>query len=87
MSRGNKKLRKLNLSSSEESFEILTAHDHVVQQFSPVHFRIDGRIDVWPSTKKWFDRVTFRRGTYTDLVEFARQHLSEIEETKLAIYG
>jgi hypothetical protein len=76
-----------NLKTSEEEFEVLAACDHVIQQFSPLHFRIDGRVDVWPSTKKWYDRITFRKGSYTDLVQFARAYLSEVEETKALIYG
>lgn len=85
--RGNKKLKAERLLTSEEEFEILTAYDHVVQQFSPLHFRIDGRLDVWPSTQKWYDRTNFRKGEYDDLVTFARDYLKEMEETKLRVYG
>ncbi len=30
--------------------------DHKIEQLSEWHFRIDGRIDVWPSTKKFMIR-------------------------------
>lgn len=72
------RLTKLaNLKEGEEALEILVAFDYRVIQFSPVHFRINERLDVWPSTKRWYDQKTFRKGAYDDLVKMVKNLLPQ----------
>ena len=62
--------RLKNLAEGEEQMDILIAKDFHVERFSDYHFRINDRLDVWPSTKKWYDRLTMRKGEYNNLIEF-----------------
>lgn len=71
----NKIRKKLNLEEGHEALERLVAWDYEVQAFSDVHIRINDRLDVWPSTKRWFDKKTFRKGSYEDLESFVKSHL------------
>lgn len=64
--------KRKNLENGIELLDVLVAHDFSVVQFSPFHFRVNDRLDVWPSTKKWFDRNTQRKETYNNLIEIAR---------------
>jgi hypothetical protein len=66
--KSHKKTR--NLIQGKEELEQLVALNFDVVQFAPYHFRINGRLDVWPSTKKWFDRATGRKGSYEILISF-----------------
>lgn len=65
-------IKRLNLREGEEALEKLVAWDYKVYQFAASHFRINDRLDVWPSTKRWYDTVTRVSGTYIDLEHFVR---------------
>ena len=78
--------RKENLSASAEAFEILGAYDHQIVQFSPYHFRVNNRLDVWPSTKKAYDIRSHRKFQYDDLVDFVMRRFEEIKSAA-AVYN
>lgn len=63
------KQKKQNLAEAANQWDILAAYDHTIVQLSPYHFRIDGRLDVWPSTKKAYDTISHVKYEYEDLVE------------------
>ena len=72
--------KKRNLEQGEEALDILAALDFRVKQFSPYHFRINERLDVWPSSKSTRDLQLKTKEGYTDLVEFVRHHFKYIDE-------
>lgn len=70
------KLTKIaNLNASKEALEVLVAHDYEVYQLSEYHFRINRRLDIWPSSKKWYDLKTMAKGQYEDLEKFVKHFL------------
>ena len=36
------------------------------------HYRINGRLDVWPSIKRYYDLKNRHKGSYDDLEKFVR---------------
>lgn len=74
---GSKRRKQANLKAGEAELEELVAFDYQVVQLSPYHFRINGRLDVWPSSKRWWDCRTFGKGDYQDLVAFVKAHLPQ----------
>lgn len=74
-SQAEKLIRRNNLIKGEEELEILVAWDYRVRHLDTYHFRINDRLDVWPSSKKWFDQRTRRSGTYDNLESFVEGFL------------
>lgn len=81
----NKLLKKRNLSAAEEAFEILAAYDHDIRQLSPYHFRVNKRLDIWPSSKKAYDLRSHRKFEYDDLVDFVMTYFSESRVAELIV--
>ena len=75
----NKKaiVKKQNLEEGKDALERLVAWDYTVQQFSEIHFRVNGRLDVWPSTKKWWDSRRNVTGVYDELESFVKMYLPQ----------
>lgn len=71
----NKLTKISNLSAGKEALEILVAYDFEVYQLSDYHFRINNRLDIWPSSKKWYDLKTGMKGEYGDLEKFTKSFL------------
>ncbi len=74
---GQKRWRRFNLREGSEELEILVAEDYQVVQFSPYHFRVNDKLDIWPSSRKWYDRRTKGRGQYKDLLMFVRSAIKQ----------
>lgn len=70
-----KQTKRSNLIAGESALENLVAWDYTVHQFNESHFRINNRLDVWPTTKKYYDTKTQRRGTYDELESFVKNFL------------
>lgn len=71
-----KKLAKIaNLESGKSALEVLVAYEYAVYQLSEYHFRINRRLDIWPSSKKWYDLKTMMKGQYEDLEKFVKGYL------------
>jgi hypothetical protein len=64
-----------NLQQGKTDLETLVAYDYTVEQFSDYHFRINGRLDVWPSSRRYYDQKTQRKGEYNSLEFFVRGFL------------
>lgn len=66
-----------NRQEGEEALEILVAWDYQVSQLSQYHFRINGRLDIWPSTRAWYYLPTHEKGRYEHgkLEQFVRGFL------------
>lgn len=73
--------KRRNMFLAEEAFEILAAYDNVIIQLSEHHFRINDRLDVWPSTKKYYDLKSHIKGDYGDLVGFVMTWFQEHEKS------
>lgn len=59
-----------------DALECLVAWDFKVQPFSAIHFRVNDRLDLWPSTRKWYDTKSHRKGSWEgDLEEFVKSYL------------
>lgn len=73
------KLKKLiNLNDGKTALEILVALDFSVDQKSEYHYRINHRLDVWPSSKKFYDIKNHRKGTYDDLRTLVVSHFEDL---------
>lgn len=75
LSKAEKAQRALNLFQGEMELEELVAFDYRVVQYSEYHFRINNRLDVWPSSKKWYDQKTLRKGEYENLSKFVKEFI------------
>ncbi len=67
MTQSKKIEKENNLRKGEEDLEILVAWDYRVEQLSEYHFRINERLNVWPSTKKFYDANSQKKGKYETL--------------------
>lgn len=74
-SEAEKAKRAANLFEGKYQMEVLVAYDYRVVQLSEYHFRINNRLDVWPSSKKWWDNKTMRKGEYENLEKFVKKFL------------
>ena len=54
----------------QEDFDILAAYDCHIVQFGEHHYRIDGHLDVWPTTGKSYDIKSHKKDTFSKLVPF-----------------
>jgi hypothetical protein len=72
--------KKRNLEQGEEALDILAALDFRVKQFSPYHYRINDRLDVWPSSKITYDILSKTKEGYNDLVEFTQFHFKNLRD-------
>lgn len=61
--------------SITDELEILVAHDFRIHEFSEHHFRINERLDVWPTRRRWYDLKSHQRGFYTSMVELVHNFL------------
>ena len=76
-----KKARKRRLLEiGEEALEFLVGLDYEVVQLSEYHFRVCGRLDIFPSTRTWYDIRSRQRGQYNELKEFVINYFSVNEE-------
>lgn len=71
-----KKLQKQrNLETGYEEMDILAAYDYQITEFSGYHYRINDRLDVWPSSKKWYDKTLNSGGTYETLMQLVKDRM------------
>ncbi len=82
-----KKNKQKNWEAGTAAMENLVAFDFDVKAFSDIHFRINRRLDVWPTTKRWYDIRTHRKGAYEELERFVKAHFSAIKQEELAVLG
>jgi hypothetical protein len=64
-----------NLQLGKTDLKTLVSYDYTVEQFSDYHFRINGPLDVWPSSRRYYDQKTQRKGEYNSLEFFVREFL------------
>ena len=69
--------RDNRLRSSGETFEILVAMDYRVEQLSEYHFRVNGKLDIWPSSRKYYDIKLGRKGEYVKLKDFVVEYFKQ----------
>ena len=79
--------KKQNLKNGAAALENLVAFDFEVHAFSEIHFRINRRLDVWPSTKRWYDLRTHEKGSFIELESFVKGHFKTIQEVQDAVLG
>lgn len=60
----NKQAKIFNWERGTEELDNLVSFDYEVKAFTDIHFRINRRLDVWPSTRSWYDIRTGRKGKY-----------------------
>lgn len=70
-----KAAKRKNWEEGTEALENLVSYDYEVHSFSDIHFRINRRLDVWPSTKRWYDHKSMRKGEYQNLEAFVKSFL------------
>lgn len=67
------KLRSAKIKKSEEELrDIQRAFPNVVL-FTKVHLRIKGKLDVWPTTGRFYNRVTHAKGMYAGIADLIEQ--------------
>lgn len=73
MSRSDWIRRENNLNAAFDVLDILVAYDYRVEIFhNELHWKINGTLNVWPSTRKYYNDKTGERGVYDDLVRLVR---------------
>lgn len=48
-----------------------------VRQLTPYHYRVEGRLDLYPKRRRWHDIKTNTRGSYDNAQKIAEQVLSK----------
>lgn len=74
-SEAKKIYRARKLKEGEDALERLVARDIRVVQLSEYHFRINGRLDVWPSSGKYYDIKNGAKGTCSKLFPFVMEYI------------
>ena len=69
-----KKKKLKNYNQGLEALDNLVAWDFEVHAFTAIHWRINKRLAIWPSTQKYYDIKSHEKGTYTNLEHFVKQH-------------
>lgn len=64
---------RLNLMQGEAHLQMLVAQDYRVEQLSEYHFRINERLNVWPSTRKYYDANSQKKGTYKNILALVEE--------------
>ena len=64
---------KHNTRNAEDELEALVSFDYSVVQFTEWHFRINGRLDIWPPRRKYYDNKSMRKGTYSTLKDLVKE--------------
>lgn len=77
----NNKTKKRNWQRGTEALDNLVSFDFKVHAFSDIHFRINDRLDVWPSTKRWYDLKTGRKDNYEELERFVKSFFNYATNT------
>lgn len=44
--------KRFDISHIDDDMDILAAHDYEIMKFQDTHFRVNGILDVWPSSRK-----------------------------------
>lgn len=68
-----------NLEDAKDAFEILTAFDYDCRKCDEFHFKVNGHLNIYPTTKCFYDEKYHDKGMYDDLVYFVRYRF-EIEK-------
>lgn len=65
---------QFDTSNVEEDIEILIAFDYRIIEFSEYHFRVNDKLDIWPTQRKYFMHGGHQAYSYhpQNLVEFVR---------------
>ena len=73
------KVQKLgNRADFERKIEEIRNEVGTVQKFTPYHYRIHERLDIWPSTRKWHDLQTKKSGEVQgDIADFIIDYLNK----------
>ncbi len=72
------------IENEEAVSELCALYGCEIQAFTDIHFRVNGRLDYWPTTKKYYDRKTGRKGAYDELVIFVPKFLN-LQKTEYEI--
>jgi len=69
----NRQWKESNLDAAFDVLDILIAHGYHIELFNnEYHWKINGVLDVWPTTRTWYYKKTGERGRYDELVRFVR---------------
>ena len=61
MSRRNKRKRRgLDPEIDPAAVEMVMQHGYFVKQLSAFHWRVQGKVDFWPTTERWYDPHGYR---------------------------
>jgi hypothetical protein len=58
--------KKFSLDGLQEQLDILAAYDYHIIQFSKFHYRIEGRLDFWPTRRSAYDILSRCHGYWED---------------------
>ncbi len=73
------KKKRYDTSNIDEMMEVLVAHDFECVQLSEYHYRINGCLDIWPTSRKAYDIKAHGHGEWKDgnLVAFVFDWFSQ----------
>lgn len=56
--------------------ELLELRDHGfdIRRLTPFHYRVNGRLDIWPIHNRWHDIKTFERGGFSQIGYFVNHY-------------
>ena len=73
------KRRAKRLPVRTEEILALKLQGYEVEQKTEYHFRINGRVDVWPIHNRWHDLKTQERGGAKNLAIFVKERIRPYE--------
>ena len=72
--------RFARLPKRVERLLALRAEGFEIEQKSPYHFRVNGRLDVWPVHNRYHDLKLKKRGGFPDVAVFVRRFFAQVKE-------
>lgn len=64
-----KALRNSRIAKAENDLISIQKVFSGVQCFSKIHLRIEGVLDVWPTTGRFYNRATYEKGIYLTMAD------------------
>ena len=71
--------KERNLQEGLEAIDVLIALDFDVRRLTETHYRVNGRLDLWPTTRRYYDILSKQKGRYGDLAKFVRDHFENVK--------
>lgn len=72
-----KEMRATMLKKRTEELMELQSREFDIRRITPQHYRVNGRLDIWPEQNRWYDIKNFRRGYFSQIGYFVKHYFEK----------